>query len=182
MGILKFRSEISRKMAEKGANLVIAQHTHCVGCYEIHQGSALVYGQGNFIFEGQRDEFWDSCLLIRINATKNTFSVEYIPISKNADEKQVLADFEKRTLQIQETDFVEKEYGKFAEKKQDFYLDSLQANYYFYRLFTKFFGINISKRLYSKKRLLRLQNIIQCEAHRELLLRSFVNKNVVKEV
>ena len=160
-----------RKMAEKGANLVIAQHTHCVGCYEKYQGSTLVYGQGNFLFEKRNDEFWDSSLLIKVNATRSDFSVEYIPISKNTDEKQVLDDFEKRSLQIQENDFVEKEYEKFAKKMQGFYLDSLLANYYFYRVFSKFFGINISKWLYTKKRLLRLQNLIQCEAHRELLLR-----------
>jgi len=32
-------------------------------------------------------------------------------------------------------------------------------------------GIDISKRFYSRKKLLKLQNYIQCEAHRELLLK-----------
>ena len=76
-----------RKMAEKGANLVVAQHTHCVGCYEKYQNSTLVYGQGNFIFEGLKNEFWDNYLLIKINVSKTDFEVEYIPFSKNNDKE-----------------------------------------------------------------------------------------------
>ena len=97
-------------MAGKGASLVVAQHTHCVGCYERYHDSTLIYGQGNFIFGKYGNEFWDSSLLLKINASKNDFSVEFIPISKNGDEKQVMADFEKRSLRMQDEGFIESEY------------------------------------------------------------------------
>lgn len=32
---------IFRKFSARGADLVIAQHTHCVGCYEIRNGIHL---------------------------------------------------------------------------------------------------------------------------------------------
>jgi len=165
-----------RKMAEKGANLVVAQHTHCVGCYEKYQNSTLVYGQGNFIFNKCNNEYWDSSLLIKVNFSKNDFSVEYIPISKNNDEKQVLLDFEKRSLQINDPEFIQNEYKIFSGKMMGSYLDIIHGNTYFHKIFRKIFNINISKWFYSRKKLLHIQNIIECEAHRELFLTALNHK------
>lgn len=39
-----------RKMTEKGADLVLCQHSHCIGSYEEYNDSTILYGQGNFIF------------------------------------------------------------------------------------------------------------------------------------
>ena len=37
-------------MAECGADAVICQHSHCVGCYEEYNGCCILYGQGNAHF------------------------------------------------------------------------------------------------------------------------------------
>lgn len=42
------------RMAECGANFITAQHTHCIGCEEWYNNSYLLYGQGNFLFAGQK--------------------------------------------------------------------------------------------------------------------------------
>lgn len=44
-------------MVEKGADLVIYQHSHCVGSYEKYKDSTIVYGQGNFMFNKRDDEY-----------------------------------------------------------------------------------------------------------------------------
>lgn len=36
-----------RRMVEKGADLVVCQHSHCIGCREEYRDSIIVYGQGN---------------------------------------------------------------------------------------------------------------------------------------
>ena len=54
-------------MVEKGVDLVICQHSHCIGCLEEYEESTIVYGQGNFIFDYSDSEFWESSLLIRIS-------------------------------------------------------------------------------------------------------------------
>ena len=41
---------VCRKFVEKGAGLVICQHSHCIGCEEKYLDGTIVYGQGNFIF------------------------------------------------------------------------------------------------------------------------------------
>ncbi len=37
-------------MVKHGADVVLCQHTHCIGCYENFMGSHILYGQGNFHF------------------------------------------------------------------------------------------------------------------------------------
>ncbi len=49
--------KVCRKLVEKGANLVICQHSHCIGCEEKYQGGTIVYGQGNFLFDHSESEF-----------------------------------------------------------------------------------------------------------------------------
>ena len=42
---------VCRYMIEKGTDLVICQHSHCIGCEENYLSGKIVYGQGNFIFD-----------------------------------------------------------------------------------------------------------------------------------
>ena len=44
-----------RRYVRAGADLVVCQHSHCIGCTETYQDGVLVYGQGNFLF-GERPE------------------------------------------------------------------------------------------------------------------------------
>ncbi len=69
--------KICRKMAEKGADLVICQHSHCIGCMEKYNNATIVYGQGNFIFAGADDEYWNTSLLITVD-TDSENSVSFI--------------------------------------------------------------------------------------------------------
>lgn len=57
---------VCRRFVEKGANLVVCQHSHCVGCRESYMNGEIVYGQGNFLFDAGNDDFWNSGVLIRV--------------------------------------------------------------------------------------------------------------------
>lgn len=46
-----------RKFIEKGANIVICQHSHCIGCEENYKNGKIIYGQGNFLFDDSDDEY-----------------------------------------------------------------------------------------------------------------------------
>ena len=73
--------KVCRKMCDKGADLVICQHSHCIGCREEYKGSEIVYGQGNFIFVGtSNNEYWNNALLIELKL-EDEASIEYIPLS-----------------------------------------------------------------------------------------------------
>lgn len=43
--------EQCRFLVEQGADVVVCQHSHCVGSLERHGNGTILYGQGNFIFD-----------------------------------------------------------------------------------------------------------------------------------
>ena len=71
--------KVCRKLVEKGADLVVCQHSHCIGCEEKYQGGTIVYGQGNFLFDDSESEFWQTSLLVQID---DGFEISYIPLKK----------------------------------------------------------------------------------------------------
>ncbi|MBE6070122.1 MAG: CapA family protein [Clostridium lundense] len=75
-----------RSFADAGADLVVCQHSHCVGCEETYNDSTIVYGEGNFISDYQNDECWETGLLIELRLeqeNKIDSSIIYHPIHKN---------------------------------------------------------------------------------------------------
>ena len=59
------------RMADCGADVVVAQHTHCIGAKEDYNGSYLLYGQGNFhLFQRSEPELTRSGLLLELLISK----------------------------------------------------------------------------------------------------------------
>ena len=70
-----------RAMAQSGADLVLCQHSHCIGCYEQFAGCHIVYGQGNFHFvkEKYRDHpQWKQGLAASYDTDTHAFTL--IPV------------------------------------------------------------------------------------------------------
>ena len=44
------------RLVDKGADLVLCQHSHCIGCEEKYRDGTIVYGQGNFIFDNDDND------------------------------------------------------------------------------------------------------------------------------
>lgn len=124
--------KICHKLIEKGADLVVCQHSHCVGCKEEYKGGTIVYGQGNFIFEcGETDECWKSAVLIDINIMDNSHKIDYIPIirngngirlAKNKDADDIIDSFNVRSNEILNPQFVHENYQEYVEQQRSTYL------------------------------------------------------------
>ena len=177
-----------RKLCDKGADLVICQHTHCIGCEEKYNSSAIVYGQGNFFFNKYESEFWKTSLLIEADVKGGDTVINYIPLMKDgkgikkavADEaKEILDNFNKRSEEIKNDEFVEAAYKAFAETMIKNYYNIIYKPNIFVRVLKKFFKIDLTKKP-SLKQNLKLINIIECEAHRELILKGL--KGIKKEI
>ncbi|MFA6866940.1 MAG: CapA family protein [Clostridia bacterium] len=174
-----YLQKISRKMSQKGADLVICQHSHCIGCFENYKDSTIIYGQGNFIFDHSNSEYWQTSLLINIEI-KNRLNINYIPIvkkgncvrlAKSEESRKILENFHRRSDKILKKDFIEKEYDKFAKQNIENYLRNFSGfGKWLNRIDRKLFNNALIKRKYNDKQLLAIQNIIECEAHRELVL------------
>jgi len=174
-----YLQKVCRKIARKGADVVICQHSHCIGCYEEFEGSTIVYGQGNFIFDDSESDFWKTSLLVEVDINKE-HKVSYIPIIKNAnvvrlaediEVKEILKGFQRRSEEILKPGFVEKNYNEFALNNYLFYIRKFAG---MRRLLSKvdriFMNNLLVKHKYNNKQLLAIQNYIECEAHRELIL------------
>lgn len=175
--------KVCRKIVEKGANLVICQHTHCIGCEETWHDGRIVYGQGNFLFDHSKSEFWQTSLLISLETSNG--SIDYIPICKDGnsvrlardeEKEEILTGFYHRSSQIKEKGFVETHYAEFAKSMLPLYLscaDSLMSTFAF-RLVNKVTGHKLMSKITQKKlrnHRLSLLNQYECEAHRELILK-----------
>ena len=74
-----------RSMIKHGADLVLCQHSHCIGVYEKYMDGHILYGQGNFHFvckeyENPNDngEMWNTGLLAEITIDKS-LSIRFLP-------------------------------------------------------------------------------------------------------
>ncbi|MDV5116074.1 CapA family protein [Clostridium perfringens] len=189
-----YLQKLCRKIVEKGADIVICQHSHCIGCEEIWKDGRIIYGQGNFLFDNSDSEFWQTSLLIKINLdTKNNKNeISYIPLIKkdnkvrianNKKANVIMENFLKRSEEICCEDFVKVNYKKFAKQMQWQYLSAFSgksSKNIFYRIINKitknnFVRFYIGKRYLSKERIV-IENFIQCEAHRELILEGLRDK------
>ena len=177
-----FLQKVCRKFVEKGADLVVCQHSHCIGCEEKYMSGTIVYGQGNFVFESCKNPMAGTSILIIIDKLND---VSYVPLVKSGngvylasdeEKKQILSDFYMRSEQIKKIGFIESEYSKFAKKMLNSYLQHCSGYYHkiWQRILNKICKHKLSNHFgiksYKENELLALQNFIECESHRELLV------------
>ena len=95
-----------RAMVRAGADLVLTQHSHCIGCKEVYNGAVIVYGQGNFNFVGYSTHpHWRSGLMITADIA-DEITPEYLPVvitdtgvtlAEGTQKQQILEAFEQRS-------------------------------------------------------------------------------------
>ncbi|MBQ4637255.1 MAG: CapA family protein [Clostridia bacterium] len=107
--------KLSRAMIKHGADLVICQHSHCIGCYEEFMGGHILYGQGNFHFV--KADFltpalvptWNNCLAVEYDTKKN--EVNFVPIvvkdygielAKGEERKAIMKAFYERNEELKD--------------------------------------------------------------------------------
>lgn len=174
------QQKICRAMAEAGADVVVCQHSHCMGAYEEYGGSVIFYGQGNFVLGEAEDEISVYSILIELNIAEE-LSWRVIPMKRlkervilpsKGEEKKVLARLETLSKEIRQEGFVEENYHKLAEEAIAAYLYQFAGWPLFFIRLDKLFQRKGIKWFFkrNRKRLLYLQNVLQCEAHREVVL------------
>ena len=176
---------VCRKFAECGANIVLCQHSHCIGSAEKYGQCELVYGQGNFLFYGgETNEFFQAGALVQVEIdeyTKNSF-VTYIPVVRNGftirlaseqEKKKILEEFECRSEKMKDLDFVKKNYLEFSKTMLEIYysrcLAKVRRNILF-RIINKISKRKLIGYFFSDNDCLSILNMIECEAHRELFI------------
>lgn len=170
-------------------DLIIAQHSHCVGCFEKFGNTTIVYGQGNFHFCREKNEFYDTALLCEIEISKdNTVSssnITWTPIEmvgndsvklSNSDSaKDILLGFQLRSNNIKKPEFVKNEYRKycvFLRYNFEKQLLGRGIDGLIYRLLSKL-SLKVAHKFFLciyREDIPGLLNSYRCETHQEIMI------------
>ena len=158
--------KVCRKIAEKGGDLVLCQHTHCIGTAEDYKGSRIVYGQGNFVFVKDKQEFpfegWYTGLLVAGDITDEGVKYEYIPYEMTnkgvvlSNDPSLVGGLYTRSEEVVDDVVMAKKYAEFAA--------GMIGSRYIKRL-----SGNPDDVEYIKTRGKTLFHYIECEAHYEAI-------------
>lgn len=175
-----------RKFVDYGADLVICQHTHCVGCEEDYKGSKIVYGQGNFLFDGRDTAEKISGIFVEMTIDDNGDKIfSYQPYCKNtervklADEEraaEIMSGFYSRSKEILEPGFVEQNYKKLADEYYAQYIRKLVGGRFINKVINKLTFGWYYRHYYDKVHALAALNVISPENHSELFKQGLRNR------
>ena len=179
----KFPSPRLRKlchaMAKNGADIIVCQHSHCIGCYEEINGCHIIYGQGNFHFI--RDSkiipsesnfgMWNTSLAVLYDTKANTVSFRSLIAKEDccglryttqAEHDRIMEEFAARNEMLQNGAWIDG-----------------------WRAFCKVVGKSYTERAYSECSTPKQKEIfahyLDCEAHTDVWRELFPTKNLTNE-
>lgn len=169
-----------RKMADCGADVVLCQHSHCVGTIEHYGGNTIVYGQGNTLFGYRKgDDGWNTGMSITIEMeTGPQAQVSYQMMTMtpgglrflqpDVDEmwRHTLAE---RTAQVTDDTFVEKQWLDFCRSQESLNLPLLFGWPRLLVAMNRRMGNVLVRLLLSRHRANIVHNLLRCEAHHEVM-------------
>jgi len=102
---------LAHEMVRVGADAVLMQHSHCIGCYERFEGGHIVYGQGNFNFSYgavEKQPTWYTSLLVELDVGKE-MNIAFHPmittetgcdLARGARAAEILTAFNERNASL----------------------------------------------------------------------------------
>ncbi len=130
-----------RAMIRCGADVVLCQHSHCIGCYENYAGGHILYGQGNFHFVNPNhnvdDEMWNTSLGVKYDTKTN--EIEFIPfivspdqdgisLAKGEDKERIMVEFANRNEELKNGQW-KIGWHAFCESVKDHYMGVIRDGY-----------------------------------------------------
>ena len=124
--------KICHAMVRAGADLVLCQHSHCIGCHEEYNGAHILYGQGNFHFlDPDPRESWYSELAVEYDTNSGEISFiplrttdEYISLAKGDDAEAILEAFKKRSEELKNGEW-KRGWHEFCESMRQRYVEAI---------------------------------------------------------
>lgn len=168
------------RMVDSGADIIVTQHTHCIGCEEYYNGSYILHGQGNFCLgvhkNAERQKLTNKGILLEIS-----FSSEGVTINKHIvslfENRYVRYDKDQDFCQFDERSRLVAEGKDFSKELQTCKLNEIALRYIgcykgnrrirmlFKRLFPSLYRRFIMK--YTKRELLAILTTLKAERRNE---------------
>lgn len=173
-----------RFFVDAGADMVVNHHQHCYGGYEIYKGKPIIYGTGNFCMDiaptriGQK---WNYGYMVMVNTSKPEL-MEIIPYEQCGEFPTIrLLNTNAFYEDIEMLNSIIANRSLLEEKTDDYYSkECTHINNIMEPIQNRFIA-GLQKRhllpsLISKKWLLKMQDFILCEAHRDKMDYFFKSK------
>ena len=166
-----------RKMAQSGADLVLCQHSHCIGTVERVGDSTIIYGQGNTAF-GYRigNDGWNEGLAVGISLEDNTVDLYLMNATENGIVLANEADTQKRISRMKEdsrilndAERIKKEWNRYCSRQEALYLALIYGKGRIFNKLNRILGNRLIRMLYTHKKQMITMNLIRCEAHHEVV-------------
>ncbi len=180
------------RMADSGADMILSQHTHCVGSEEYYNGTYLLYGQGNFLFRSFDNEFTDTGLIIELEISESNYVVNKHLVNAIGDkvryaDTQDFKSFNERSAHVKDEDFVLSLYKEYCRERLPSYLTAFKSRFWgrkFLRILKRFspksYNYLLSTKGYDRKDLLLTLHTLRSEQNREIAL--FGIESLLKEM
>ncbi len=153
---------LCHEMVFCGADVVLTQHSHCIGCYEEFEGGHILYGQGNFNFVYPKTSIkspgWYTSLITEV-VIDDGVKVKFHPIvatdtgcdmARGEKANEIMTAFEARNKELLT--------GEWEKGWQDFCFDP-ERNYY----------VEIIGEIGNEERSRQLfAHYLDCEAHTDV--------------
>jgi hypothetical protein len=179
--------KLYRFYADAGADAVVAHHTHCTSGYEVYNNVPIIFSLGNFIFanKSMNNSFWNRGMLASLDFQPNscTFKFTHFDQCNGVLKLKVVSEKEsalrneaiKGLNQIISRDtLLQEEYRKFLSSNFRMYAAYLEPHANRYLQF--FQNRKLLPSLWTKRKRIYLQNLIRCEAHRDVVLNLLENE------
>lgn len=163
------------RMADCGADMILAQHTHCIGCEEYYNGSYLLYGQGDFLLKNFAPGLTDTGLVVELVIENGQVQIKKHKVKSvdnlfvRYDEHQDLSEFNTRSNMVGDEDYVYQEFQEFCDKELRLYLTSFKSPSKLRLRLKRFFPKAYKKWLYqyNERDLMFVLHTLRSEQNRE---------------
>ena len=185
-GIERFRypsPEIKKRfhrMADSGADVVLSQHTHCIGCEEYYNNSYLLYGQGDFLLNNFMPEITNLGLAVELLFDENGLTIKKHMIKCSNDLRLKYVDapdfssFNDRSEKIKDDKYLKEQFLKFSNQELRLYLNAFKSPnrlmYAIKRLFPNLYFNWLFTKAYHRKDLLFTLHTLRSEQNREIAI------------
>lgn len=166
-----------RKMIQSGADLVLCQHSHCIGSFETYQDGAILYGQGNAVF-GRREgnTRWNQGMLVSVELTEGTHNISFRVFEANDEgisllpnEAERITQMNELSMKLDDSAFIQEKWDAFCNKQEAGYIPELLGWGRVRIKLNRMLKNRLARTLISRHNKMITMNLIRCDAHREVV-------------
>ncbi|MCI4647569.1 CapA family protein [Phaeodactylibacter sp.] len=166
-----------RTFIDMGADAVVNHHTHCVSGYEVYQGKPIFYSTGNFLFDVpiHRNSIWNTGMAVTLNFSQDKVGFEQTyfrqcdvdPILEVLPSNTLAAKVDSLNQVIAHPEQLNARFQRYCQSKERMYNAYLEPHR------NKYLGALQSRGLlpsfWHKRKRLLLENLVRCEAHKDVV-------------